>query len=55
MFMQKLDEPTSKVRADNVYVHVTCALDQEQMRVVFSAIKDFIFQQRLKNAGLVLQ
>jgi len=34
------------------YVHVTCAIDTENIRVVFQYVKDFIFKARLRVSGL---
>lgn len=37
---------------EEVYVHVACAIDTENIRRVFASMKDFIFRQRLKISGL---
>ena len=35
-----------------VYHHVTCATDTDNVRVVFSACKDVILQENVRSAGL---
>jgi guanine nucleotide-binding protein G(i) subunit alpha len=47
-YLQLLNDPSCRVQAEFVYVHVTCALDTDQMRVVSTSIRDFVVQQRLK-------
>jgi hypothetical protein len=37
-----------------VYVHTTCALDTNNVKVVFNDVQDFLFRQRLKVTGFVL-
>mmetsp|Transcript_6688 Transcript_6688/g.7285 ORF Transcript_6688/g.7285 Transcript_6688/m.7285 type:complete len:374 (-) Transcript_6688:59-1180(-) len=37
----------------NIYVHYTCAVDKEQIRVVFEIVMESIFRDRLRHAGLV--
>lgn len=51
MFLDRI-HPDSKVSRDEVYYKVTCAIDTEQIRFVFDAVRDFIFRQRLKVSGL---
>jgi hypothetical protein len=44
--------PSSRLSEEKFYVHVTCALDTEQMRVVFTSIRDFVFKSRMEMSGL---
>lgn len=48
MFLNRI----KKENVDNVYVHVTCALDTEQVKVVFDSVMDWIFQRKMEMAGL---
>jgi hypothetical protein len=36
-----------------LYIHVTVAVDTDNIRFVFNAVKDIIFSERLKNSGLM--
>lgn len=51
MFLDRI-HPDSKVTRDEVYWKVTCAIDTDNVRFVFDAVRDFIFRQRLKVSGL---
>ncbi|GAM25902.1 hypothetical protein SAMD00019534_090770 [Acytostelium subglobosum LB1] len=42
----------NKNEAKNIYSHVTCATDTDNIRVVFQAVKDIIFTQCIMRAGL---
>jgi guanine nucleotide-binding protein G(i) subunit alpha len=37
---------------DDVYVHVTCALDTNQVKFVFDSVMDWIFRKRMEISGL---
>ena len=37
----------------DVYVHITCATDTNNVAAVFNACKDIILKQSLKDAGLL--
>lgn len=52
MHKKILQKQGSKVTEEQVYVHVTCALDTEQMRVVFDSVRDFVSRQRMSASGL---
>ena len=36
-----------------IYTHLTCATDTENIAVVFNAVKDIIIRKSLNEAGLV--
>lgn len=36
-----------------IYVHVTCATDQQNIQFTFSAVKDIVVRRELGDAGLV--
>ena len=36
-----------------IYTHVTCATDQNNVQVVFSAVKDIILRRNLDKVGLL--
>jgi len=38
----------------DVYPHVTCATDTNNVRVVFNAVKDFIMSQALQSSGMMM-
>lgn len=37
---------------NDVYSHVTCALDTEQVKVVFGSVTDFVFQKSAEQGGV---
>jgi hypothetical protein len=46
---------TSKVKMGTpLYVHTTCALDTNNVKIVFKDVQDFIFRQRLAVSGFAL-
>jgi len=49
LFITKNKTPGDKT----FYVHTTCAVDTENIRFVFNAVRDMIFSERLKNSGIV--
>eukprot|EP01122_Echinamoeba_exundans_P007243 TRINITY_DN217_c0_g1_i3.p2 TRINITY_DN217_c0_g1~~TRINITY_DN217_c0_g1_i3.p2 ORF type:complete len:141 (-),score=39.68 TRINITY_DN217_c0_g1_i3:247-669(-) len=51
-FLSKV-RPDSKLTQDQIFVHATCALDTSQMSVVFTHVKDFVIQQRMRTANLM--
>jgi len=38
--------------AKNLVIYPTCAIRTDQIEVVFSAMKDYIFVERMKNSGV---
>lgn len=36
----------------DIYPHITCALDTEQVKVVFKSVTDFVFQASINGAGV---
>lgn len=53
LFVQdKFVERKKEVHKD-VYVHVTCATDKDQMVIVFNAVKDIIIRKSLEEGGLM--
>ena len=50
MFMPAVNGQNSK---KDVYVHITCATDTNNVAAVFNACKDIILKQSLKDAGLL--
>jgi len=38
----------------DIYPHVTCATDTNNVKVVFTAVKDFIMSQALQSSGMML-
>lgn len=52
MFMDRI-RPGTETNKQQMYVHNTCALDTEQMRMVFDSVKDFVVQQRMMSMGLM--
>jgi len=49
LFTSKNHNPVAKT----IYVHVTVAIDYENIKFVFSAIKDMIFSERMKQSGIL--
>jgi len=47
LYFERINDP-----AIEPYVHVTCAIDTENIKTVFQFVKDFIFKARLKVSGL---
>jgi len=45
---QKIENPDKQV-----YTHVTCATDTDNISAVFNAVKDIIIRKSLNEAGLV--
>ena len=39
--------------AKEVYTHVTCATDTENIKVVFNAVKDIVIRKSLRDGGLL--
>lgn len=50
-FLERNEQPES---GRQVYVHVTCATDSDNIRFTFNACKDIIIKARLKECGLLL-
>jgi len=51
-FITKKFLEQNETRDKLVYNHVTCATDTDNVRVVFSAVKDIVLQQALRDTGL---
>jgi len=44
-------DKSSRVDPKTIYTHCTCAIDSEQMSVVWSALKENIFRLRIQASG----
>jgi hypothetical protein len=49
---QQFLELSTKRSPNNIYTHYTCAIDTEQMNVVWDALQENIIRQRLEASGL---
>jgi len=52
-YMRELFESKNRNVEKQVYTHVTCATDTENVSAVFNAVKDIIIRKSLNEAGLV--
>ena len=52
-YMRELFESKNRNADKQVYTHVTCATDTENVSAVFNAVKDIIIRKSLNEAGLV--
>jgi guanine nucleotide-binding protein G(o) subunit alpha len=52
-FMQNQFESKNRNPDKQVYTHVTCATDTDNISAVFNAVKDIIIRKSLNEAGLV--
>ena len=52
-YMRELFESKNRNVDKQVYTHVTCATDTENVSAVFNAVKDIIIRKSLNEAGLV--
>jgi len=50
-FMSVEDPMTGKMK--EIYTHITCATNTENVKVVFDAVKDFILNKALASSGLI--
>jgi len=50
-FTNVVDPTTGKQK--EIYAHVTCATNTENVRVVFEAVRDFILNKALQGSGLI--
>jgi len=50
LFVSRNEYPSRR----QVYVHITCATDTDNIRFTFNAVKDIIIRDRLKECGLIL-
>jgi hypothetical protein len=48
---EKLDKHSNPNK--EIYTHVTCATDSENMKVVFNAVQDMIIRDSLRKGGLL--
>jgi hypothetical protein len=53
-FIKGLYMAQVKTRGVNeIFAHVTCALDTEQVKVVFESVTSFVFQKSAEKAGVL--
>jgi len=52
-YMKDVFESKNKTQTKQVYTHVTCATDTDNVAAVFNAVKDIIIRQSLGQAGLL--
>jgi len=52
-FLTALFTEKNKVPKKQIYTHVTCATDTDNIAAVFNAVKDIIIRQSLNEAGLL--
>ncbi|XP_054908541.1 guanine nucleotide-binding protein subunit alpha-11-like [Poeciliopsis prolifica] len=52
-FIEKMYVELHKKDSKPLYTHFTCATDTENIRVVFKAVKDTLFQDNLEKFGIV--
>lgn len=52
-YMRELFESKNRNPDKQIYTHVTCATDTENVHAVFNAVKDIIIRRSLNEAGLV--
>lgn len=52
-FIQKEFESMNNRADKQVYTHITCATDTNNMRVVFDAVKDIVIRRSLREGGLI--
>jgi len=52
-FMQHQFESRNRNPDKQVYTHITCATDTDNISAVFNAVKDIIIRKSLNEAGLV--
>lgn len=43
---------SANIDKDRMYFHATCAIDTNQMGVVFNSVMDFIYRERLRYSGI---
>jgi hypothetical protein len=48
-----VDDPKTG-KAKDIYTHVTCATDTNNVKVVFGAIKEFIINKALQTQGMIV-
>ncbi len=46
-------ESRNRNKEKQIYTHITCATDTDNIAAVFNAVKDIIIRQSLNDAGLV--
>jgi len=52
-FLQDQFEQKNRNPDKQIYTHVTCATDTDNISAVFNAVKDIIIRKSLNEAGLV--
>jgi len=53
MYIKSKFESMNKQRNKHVYTHITCATDTDNMKHVFTAVKDIVIRQSLAEGGLL--
>lgn len=52
-FLKSMYLSQVKTRSPNdIYAHITCALDTEQVKVVFDSVTEFVFKKSAEAAGV---
>jgi hypothetical protein len=51
--LQESFESRNRNKEKQIYTHITCATDTDNIAAVFNAVKDIIIRQSLNDAGLV--
>jgi guanine nucleotide-binding protein G(i) subunit alpha len=52
-FLQKFLSQNKSPSDHQIYYHVTCATDTNNVRIVFNSCKDIILRENLKNSGFM--
>jgi len=52
-YIQGQFEARSRAPGKQIYTHITCATDQNNMRHVFNAVKDIVIRKSLEDGGLL--
>jgi len=52
-YIQEQFHLRKKDAAKQIYTHVTCATDKNNMRIVFNAVKDIVIRRSLADGGLL--
>jgi len=51
-YIKNLFIETANIDKERIYSHPTCAIDTNQMSVVFNSVMDFIYRERLRYSGI---
>jgi len=52
-FIQRQFEAKNKSPTKQIYTHITCATDTDNMRHVITAVKDILIRKNLQEGGLL--